>query len=180
MNGTRWRSEGSVRSVVILLFESCFSSSCFPIDLPGRQQSSNGMLINSTSILQNLHSPPVALLHHKSHQPISSSGPSLKMPRYWDSKKYAVLLGISIILLALLSGYVVVSWHAPTILTRIFGLLFIAIGIASIARNYYNSSREPVTNPGEAESLLFSVEVLWTLIVAFVRPRACLKIRSVP
>lgn len=70
------------------------------------------------------------------------------MNKFQDSWGYAILLGIFLVLLGLLSGYMVLSWHAPTALTGALGLLFLAAGVTSVASSCFGTFRRDEVREG--------------------------------
>lgn len=54
-----------------------------------------------------------------------------------DPAGFAFVLVLGLLLLGFSLGYVAISWHEPTTLTRICGLILIFGGVLSIIRNNY-------------------------------------------
>lgn len=76
------------------------------------------------------------------------------MIRLNDTGSLAFFLVIALLLLGFSLGYVTISWHEPTTLTKICGLLLIFVGVASIVRNYCVPFRGESSSQGQFVTLL--------------------------
>ena len=80
-----------------------------------------------------------------------------------DPASFAFVLVLGLLLFGVSLGYVTISCHEPTTLTRICGLLLIFGGVVSIVRNNYVQLRGESSSQGQSLRLYRVLRLLWKL-----------------